>query len=188
MEKGEHIFAIYPDQSTKIYDLISFIKTGIEKNELVFIMIDSLTKEEIHIIIETESDFTIKSKEITDRNNSIIITTTKEWFYPNGSFNTKRILNEWEKIFQKAKEENKEGLRCFIDVSSFFIEGLENGLVAYDKMLEEEFEYPFISVYAYKIDDIRKMTRQQLAMLYLNHGMIWVNNQSMAEISIIDLI
>ncbi len=73
--------------------------------------------------------------------------------------------------FLKVKKE-KKGIRCFTDVSSFFIEGLENGLIAYDKMLEDLFAYPFISVYAYKIQDVKKMNRQQLALLYLNHGII----------------
>lgn len=35
--------------------------------------------------------------------------------------------------------------------------------------------FPFLSVYAYKIDDIKKMTPQQYALLNTNHG-IWIKD------------
>lgn len=171
--KGDHIYVIYPDQTTKILDLISFIKTGIDNNELVFIMIDSLDIEEISQKIIKKNNQSITKDMINEDN--ILLTTTKEWFYPDGNFNTSRIIKRWEKVFLKVKKE-KKGLRCFTDVSSFFIEGLENGLISYDKMLEAQLSYPFISVYAYKIEDIKKMNKQQLAMLYLNNGMIWAKD------------
>jgi hypothetical protein len=107
--------------------------------------------------------------------DDIIITTPKEWYYPDGDFNTYRILKKWDLAFSNASKRGKSGLRAFVAVTAFFIEGLENALIPYDEILEKQFSLPFLSVYAYKMDNIKKMTPQQYALLNTNHG-IWIKD------------
>ncbi len=176
LEMGDHVFAVYPDQEMKIRDCFSFLKTGLDNNEVIFIMLDCLSKDEIYNKITREWNI-YNIKELEDKGD-VIITTAKEWYYHDDSFNTERILKKWESTFSDALNKSKEGLRLFIDVTDFFIEGLENALISYDKIIEKTFSFPFISVYAYKIDDVKEMTAQQFALMYLNHGIIWMKDQS----------
>ena len=78
--------------------------------------------------------------------------------------------------FFKCLKKGKRGLRSFVDVTAFFIEDLEHALIPYDEILEKQFSFPFLSVYAYKMDDIKKITPpQQYALLNTNHG-IWIKD------------
>ncbi len=174
LEIGDHVFAIYPDQEVKIRDCFSFLKSGMDNNEVVFIMTDYLSKGEFCKKISNE--LIIDNVQELENKGDLIITTTREWYYPDGNFNTERILKKWETIFSNTLKRGKNGLRSFIDVTDFFIEGLENALIGYDKIMETAFAFPFISVYAYKIEDIKRMTNQQFGLLYLNHGIIWMKS------------
>ncbi len=174
LEMGDHVFVVYPNQETKLRDCFSFLKAGLDNNEVIFIMLDCLSKNEIYEKMTKEWNIdNIKELEVK---GDAIITTTKEWYYPDGNFSNDRILKKWGLIFSDALKKGKRGLRSFIDVTDFFIEGLENALIAYDKILEKKFSFPFISIYAYKIEDLKEMTTQQFALLYLNHGIIWVKD------------
>ena len=169
---GDHVFVVYSNEEAKLRDCFSFLKSGFDNNEFLFIMMDSLSKDEIFKRIAKEWNFG-NMKDLEGIKDDIIITTTKEWYYPDGDFNTYRILKKWELTFSNASKRGKRGLRSFVDVTAFFIEGLENALIPYDEILEKQFSFPFLSVYAYKMDDIKKMTPQQYALLNTNHG-IWI--------------
>ena len=112
-------------------------------------------------------------KDLEGIKDDIIITTTKKWYYPDGDFNTYGIPKKREYAFSNASRGGYRGLRSFVDVTAFFMGGLENGLIPYDEILEKQFSFPFLSVYTCEMDDIKKMTPQQYALLNTNHG-IWV--------------
>ena len=114
-------------------------------------------------------------KDLEGIKDDIIITTPKEWYYPYGDFNTCRILQKWVYAFSNASKRGKRGLQSFVDVTAFFIEGLENALIPYDEELEKQFSFPFLSVYAYKMDDVKKMTPPQQRFTKQNHGM-WIKD------------
>ena len=141
------MFVVYPNEEAKLRDCFSFLKSGFDN----------------HV------------KDFEGLKDDLIITTPKELYYPDGDFNTYRILKKWEFAFSNASKRGKRGLRAFVDVTAFFIEGLENALIPYDEILEKQFSFPFLSVYAYKMDDIKKMIPQQYALLNTNHG-IWIND------------
>ncbi len=174
LESGDHVFAVYPDQEIKLRDCFSFVKMGLDNDEIILLMVECIPTDEIYNKIINEYHIT-NIKELEEQGD-VIITTAKEWYYPDGNFDTSRILKKWESTFTDILKKGKKGLRSFIDVTSFFIEGLENALIGYDKVLEDTFSFPFISVYAYKIDDIRQMTTQQFNLLNLNHTIIWIKN------------
>ncbi len=172
LELGDHVFVVYSNQEAKSRDCFSFLKSGFDNNEFLFLMMGSIPKDEIYKKMTKQWNID-NIKEIEDKKDDIIITTPKEWYYPDGDFNTYRILKKLELTFSNAAKRGKKGLRSFIDVTAFFIEGLENALISYDEILEKQFSFPFLSVYAYKMDDIKKMTPQQYALLNTNHG-IWI--------------
>ncbi len=171
---GDHVFVVYSNQEAKLRDCFSFLKAGFDNNEFLFIMMESLSKDEIFNRIAKEWNIG-DTEELEGIKDDILITTPKEWYYPDDDFNTYRILKKWELTFSNASKRGKKGLRSFIDVTAFFIEGLENELIAYDEILEKQFPFPFSSVYAYKMEDIKKMTPQQYALLNKNHG-IWITD------------
>lgn len=172
LEMGDHVFVVYPNQDAKLRDCFSFLRDGFDNNEFLFVMLESLSKDEIFKKIAKEWNID-NMEELEGIKGDILITTPKEWYYPDGDFDTFRILKKWELTFSNASKRGKKGLRSFIDVTAFFIEGLENALISYDKILEKQFSFPFLSVYAYKMEDIKKMTPQQYALLTTNHG-IWI--------------
>ncbi len=170
---GDHVFVVYSNEEAKLRDCFSFLKSGFDNNEFFFIMMDSLSKDEIIKRIAKKWNFG-NVNDFEGLKDDIIITTPKEWYYPDGDFNTYIILKKWEFAFSNASKRGKRGLRAFVDVTAFFIEGLENALILYDEILEKQFSF-FLSICAYKMDDIKKMTPQQYALLNTNHG-IWVKD------------
>lgn len=76
-------------------------------------------------------------KDLEGIKDDIIITTPKEWYYPDGDFNTCRVLQKWAYAFSNAPKRGKRGLRSSVDVTAFFIEDLENALIPYDEVLEK---------------------------------------------------
>ena len=70
--------------------------------------------------------------------------------------------------FFKCLKKSKRGLWAFVDVTAFLIEVIENALIPYDETLEKQFSFPFLSAYAYKMDDDKKMTPHQYALVNTN--------------------
>lgn len=167
------MFVVYPNEGAKLRDCFSFLKSGFDNNEFLFIMWILCLK--MKLLKELPKNGTFNMKDFEGLKDDIIITTLKELYYPDGDFNTYRILKKWEFAFSNASKRGKRGLRAFVDVTAFFIGGLENALIPCDEILEKQFSFPFLSVYAYKMDDIKKMTPQQYALLNTNHG-IWVKD------------
>ncbi len=167
------MFVVYPNEGAKLRDCFSFLKSGFDNNEFLFIMWILCLK--MKLLKELPKNGTFNMKDFEGLKDDIIITTPKELYYPDGDFNTYRILKKWEFAFSNASKRGKRGLRAFVDVTAFFIGGLENALIPCDEILEKQFSFPFLSVYAYKMDDIKKMTPQQYALLNTNHG-IWVKD------------
>lgn len=62
-------------------------------------------------------------KDLEGIKDDIIITTPKEWYYPDGDFNTLIILKKWELTFSNASKRGKKGLRSFVDVYCVFYRG-----------------------------------------------------------------
>jgi hypothetical protein len=74
-------------------DCFSFLKSGFDNNEFLFIMMDSLPKDEIIKRIAKEWNFG-NVKDFEGIKDDIIITTPKEWYYHDGDLNTFRILKK----------------------------------------------------------------------------------------------
>ena len=75
----------------------------------------------------------------------------------------------------KGKEDEKKGLRVFVEADAYLIERFENALIKFDELLQSYLSFPISTVYAYKRKDIERMNPQQHALLSLNHGLVWTN-------------
>lgn len=104
------MFVVYPNEEAKLRDCFSFLKSGFDDNEFLFIMMDSLSKDEIIKRIAKEWNFG-NVKDFEGLKDDIIITTPKELYYPDGDF-TYRILKKWEFAFSNASKRGKRGLRA----------------------------------------------------------------------------
>ncbi len=44
---GDHVFVVYSNGEAKLRDCFSFLKSGFDNHEFLFILVDSLPKDEI---------------------------------------------------------------------------------------------------------------------------------------------
>ncbi len=91
LEMGNHVFVAYSYREAKLRDCFYFLKSCFYNNEFLFIMVDSLSKDEIIKRIAKELNFG-NVKDFEGLKDDIIIMTPKKWYYPDGNFNTYRIL------------------------------------------------------------------------------------------------
>jgi hypothetical protein len=77
LEMGDHVFVVYPNQDAKLRDCFSFLKSGYDNNEFLFVMLESMPKDEIYkkIAKEWNIDNMAELDVITD---DFVITTPKE--------------------------------------------------------------------------------------------------------------
>ena len=67
---------------------------------------DSLSKDETSKRIAKEWNF-VNMKDLEGIKDDIIITTPKEWYYPDRGFYTYRILQKWAYDFSNASKKGK---------------------------------------------------------------------------------
>ena len=177
LEKGSHVFAVYPNNETELTECFSFLRTGLDNNEVIFIIIDDISKDEIYKKISIELNVeSVKDVKQMEENGDIIITSAMEWYYPDGILNIERVKKRWESTVLNALKKGKTGLRAFVDTSAFFKDGFGNNIIEYDASLEQKFSFPF-NCCVYKSHDIKTMTSSQLDLLYKNHGIAWINEK-----------
>lgn len=51
---GDNVFAVYPNQEIKLRDCFSFLKEGLDNNEVIFMMVECIPKNEIYKKIAKE--------------------------------------------------------------------------------------------------------------------------------------
>ena len=83
-----------------------FLNRGFNNNEFLFMMMDSLSTDEIFKRIALVPFFG-NVKDLKGIKDDIMIMTEKEWYCPDGVFNTCRILKKWELIFLNASKRGK---------------------------------------------------------------------------------
>ncbi len=87
VERGNHIFAVYPDKETELDEAFKFLKDGFDKDEVVMLITDDISKDKIRARMSKEWNVDVKALESIDY---IIIKAAEE-----GIFHT---------VFQMPKE------------------------------------------------------------------------------------
>ncbi len=167
---GSHVFAIYSDTKHELDECFAFLKAGFENGEAIWIAEEDLTKEQIRERIRKE--WNVENLEELEAKGDITITTSREWYYPDGNFNLEKVTAKWQKAVEDAIANGKKGLRAFDAVDGLLKEGFAEELVAFETILGRSFKIPFTAICAYKAPDVAsKMTAEQLSTLHLSHGL-----------------
>ncbi|VVC06142.1 MEDS: MEthanogen/methylotroph, DcmR Sensory domain [uncultured archaeon] len=167
---GNHIIAIYQNQKTVFDDAFKFLKNGLDTNEIIMIITDRLSKEEIRNRMENEWNVPVKNLESS---GDIQIKTTEEWYYSHGFPDPDKIKSFWQAMSEIARVRCRTGFRVFADTHDFFKKGYGDDLVNYESTLDSKFNFPFTAICAYDSKDIQSLTPSQHDILFAHHGRNW---------------
>lgn len=162
---GNHVLGIYDSKEQKLDAAFQFLKAGLDNNEVVLIVTQDMTKEAIRARMKKEWKVDIDDLEAR---GSIVIKTTKDWYYPNGRVDANRIVCLWVALSQLATIKGKKGLRVFGDVHAFFEDGHDGDLVRYEHELEKNFDISVTAMCAYERKDLER-SRYDLDELKAHH-------------------
>ena len=167
---GNHILAIYHDNESKFDEAFKFLKQGLDNDEIIMIVTDSLTKNEISKRMEKE--WNIKIEKFTSR-GVINMNTVDECHYQNGFPKPFSIKAFWGAMAEIARTRGMRGFRVFADTHSFFEKGHAAELVNYESILESKFSIPFTAICAYDSKDLQSLTPEQRSALLTHHNPVW---------------
>ena len=163
LQRGSHAFIVCHSKDLQIYDFKSFLKDGIDNNELVIVLLKGYSS-----FLDRDKIYKFSYTSIHDhelKNGDILFKTTGEWFNPSCCLHADAFLNRWASVIDKALKEGKEGIRLLIETNKFLREKLDNALIGFDKILQDLFDFPITSMYVYQSKDVETMTPQQIAIL-----------------------
>lgn len=177
MTTGSHVFAVYSSIDQELDECFAFLRAGFENDEAIWIAEEDLTKDQIRERIRIE--WNIQNLHELEASGVITITTSKEWYYPNGSFDLEQVVAKWHKAVQDAIDHGKKGLRAFDSVAGLLKNGFSDDLVKFEAVLGTSFKIPFTAICAYKSSDISNfMDSEQLSSLHLSHGLKRISNHN----------
>lgn len=162
---GNHLLGIYDSKEQKLDAAFHFLKAGLDNNEVVMMVTQDMTREAILSRMKKEWKVDVDSLETK---GSIVIKTTKNWYYPNGKMDSNRVVCLWVALSQLATIKGKKGLRVFGDVHAFFDDGRDGDLVRYEHELEKNFDIPVTAMCAYERKDLER-SRHDLDQLKAHH-------------------
>ena len=167
---GSHVFAIYSDIDQELDECFAFLRAGFEQGEAVWIAEEDLTKDQIRDRIRKE--WQIENLQELESSGVITITTSKEWYYPDGKFDLDKVVTKWHKAVQDAVNNGRKGLRAFDSVDGLLKNGFSEDLVKFEAVLGTSFKIPFTAICAYKSADISNfMNKEQFSSLHMSHGL-----------------
>ena len=125
---GSHTCLLYEDEAKKNEFILQFISTGIQKGEKVLCITDSLTREEI---LDSVGQDDYISGHVP--HSGLIVTNTKNMYYPDGYFSPEEMLQRWRRLAEEAVDEGFSMLRATGETN-----WLANGLPGAEKFVEYE--------------------------------------------------
>jgi len=170
VHKGDHIIGVYPNKEIELGLAFEFLKDGLQRNETVMLVTEALSKTEIRNKMSSVLKVDVDKLEAE---NDIIIKTTKEWFFPDGSFTASKIRDKWSNLIEYSNRNGIRGLRVFEDTSSFFKRGFVRELVHYESTLGQKFSFPITAICGYLYEEIDTLTLKQFKTLQENHNLVW---------------
>ncbi|HLA22739.1 MAG TPA: MEDS domain-containing protein [Nitrosopumilaceae archaeon] len=171
VEPGDHVIAIYPTKEIEFAEAFEFLRTGLVKNEIIMLITDKMSKDEIRkkMIWEWKIDF-----DALDARNTIIIKTAPEWYFPHGSPDADKISALWHTLVDFSRKNGKSGIRIFTDTTAFFEHGFTKELILYESTMEKKFDFPLTTVCGYTYDNIDSLTSEQFSTLKEHHNLVWI--------------
>ena len=173
LEVGNHVIAVYHNKEEKINEALTFLKDGLQRNELIMLLTTDFTKDEICAKMRNEWKVDVTKLE---SKGDIIIRTTEELYFPDGIPNIQRTIALWSTLVENSLNKGKRGLRVVGDMAAFFKNGLTKELFEYESCLEQRFNFPAIGICAYDSKDIDIMTLEQIRQLQQHHDPVWMQD------------
>jgi CheY-like chemotaxis protein len=187
---GIHALAIYPNKKSKMTEAFRFLREGFEAGEAVLFISEDMSKEEIRQQILKE--WNIADSSIYENSCEILISTTKEWYFPDGDPDIGRIIAKWHSTIFNAISRGKRGLRIFGDAKGFFNHGQIDALLDYELTLTKVFDLEVTALCAYEAADLKRLSSKQMADLSSHHLLIhlgssdYTNLKAFGRIMIVD--
>lgn len=172
IKRGNHIIAIYDKVEDKFSEAFSFLKDGLDNNEVIVITTSDLSKDEIRDRIKQQWNLDPVKLE---SHGELIIRTTEEVYFPDGMPNIQRTKALWATLVENCLAKGKKGMRVFGDMSAFFKTGFTKELIEYESSLEHSFRFPIIGICAYNSNDlVSNLAQIQVSHIKQCHGVIWL--------------
>ena len=170
IETGNHLAIVYSDKHTELDEAFEFLRYGLEKNEIIMLITDDFSKDEIRKKINSEWNL---DAETLEKDGHLIIKTTPEWYFPYSPPSVHKLNTVWISMIDYPHITRKNGIRIFTDMSAFFRYGFVRELILYESTLEKEFDFPFTMICAYKSKDIETLNQTQQNTLIRHHNLMW---------------
>ena len=170
VELGNHIIAVYQDKKEKLKEAFDFLKQGLDKDEIVMLVTDEMSKDEIRRNMQDEWKIDVESLESRDR---VIIKDVNEWYFQYDGPNAERLKTQWLALSETARVRGKHGIRAVGDMAAFFKRGFVKDLINYESMLEPKFNIPMTAICAYDTRDIKALSTEQFNILCEHHVVLW---------------
>ena len=166
LKKHDHVLYVYPNSSQMLDSASLFLKRGLDKNENLMFITDKFSKEEL--CSELTKRWNVDAYDLQEK-KYLIITTAKEWYFPDGKLDSERVLSLWSKVSDEATTNGKNGIRIFADTEEFFDNSLESSLHDYECQLEQTLGLPITAVCAYDVSKIDQYSPNDYQKLLDHH-------------------
>ena len=166
VNKQDHVLHIYQNSSQMFESASLFLKSGLDDNESLMFMTDKFSEKKI--CSELTKRWNVDVYDLVEKKH-LIITTAKEWYFPDGKIDTERMLSLWNKVSNAAVSNGKKGLRVYVDTEEFFDNSLESHLHDYECQLEQKFRLPLTAVCAYDVSQIDRYSSDDAQKLFDHH-------------------
>ncbi|MEP6576905.1 MAG: MEDS domain-containing protein [Nitrososphaerota archaeon] len=166
----DHIIAGYSSVNEMIVEAVQFLKHGIKNNECVMFIGGNKP-----VIDDLKDIFNSRNIDVDGllSDNSLILIESKEWYFPDGKVDKRRIKDQWLELVNKCINKGKAGLRSFCMMDSFFEHNLIEELVDYENSLSPSFDFRFLPICAYLQRDLDKLSHGQKETLIASHNHVW---------------
>lgn len=170
---GSHTCFLYADEAHKKEFVIDYVTAGIQNGEKVLCITDSLSREEI--IARVGEKHGIPGEVL---NKSLIVTTTKNMYYPQGYFSPEEMLARWRRLTEEAVAEGFTMLRATGE-TNWLAKGLPGTekFLDYAMMLNKFFQnHPATAICQF---DTKCLHGAVLMEIIKIHPLLFVNGQIM---------
>ena len=125
-----------------MHDFHSYLKNGIDHNELVIIFLENYPTDNIYNSVSKSINFINDNNQ--KGNGNILIKSTAEWYHQDECLNAEIFIKKWGTLVANAIKNGKEGIRIIVETNKFLRERLDNALIVYDKILEICLIFPLL--------------------------------------------
>lgn len=168
---GNHIMTVFPDSGAALDGALQFLRHGISNNEVVMLIVDAPSKEEI--LHRMSQEWAVDARAL-EREGEVIVKSTAEWYFPDGIVDPNRIINKWNALASMCMMmDNKKTRVCGI-AGGFFNAGLGRELIKYESCLAPQFDDRITALCAYTEKELDSLSTGDIEALEEHHGLFWV--------------